>query len=62
MKTGICISSVIRDILIDKGIIFPSAQDIAEEIDNKITKEDWLETFNGTTFEKTFTPKGKEND
>ncbi len=59
-KTGLAISSFIRETLMHKlHLPYERAQEIAEFIDNEITKADWLETFNGTTYTVSFRPEPK---
>lgn len=56
METGIRVSGLMRDYLVIAGIDYDKAVELSQQFDEQIKEMDWLETYNGTTFEKSFTP------
>ena len=59
-KTGISVSGLFRDMLVEHGLCdFETAVSLSNHFDSIIVQVDWLDTYNGTTFDKTFTPNKK---
>jgi hypothetical protein len=53
---GIGITAIVRDMLVLHGLPFKEANDLATILDENITRQDFLFTYNGTTFTKTYDP------
>lgn len=57
-RHGVSVPGIVRELLVQKRIMdYAEAVKFSEEVDRMIAKQDWLETLNGTTFEKTFVPR-----
>lgn len=62
-KCGIAVTALMREYL-NKFVDYTTAVELSNEFDATIRNADWLETLNGTTFDKGFCPtyfKSKQN-
>ena len=59
-KVGYSVPRVVRDRLLvhELHIPYEEAVRLSELLDQQLKEADWLELYDGTTFEKTFVPKG----
>ncbi|MCL6578000.1 MAG: hypothetical protein K6T73_01255 [Candidatus Bathyarchaeota archaeon] len=55
---GIEVSGLFRDLLVLYGHPYKEAVEISKSLDQKLKGMDWLSLYDGTTFEKTYTPEG----
>ena len=56
-KIGRAVTATMRELLLQHNLCnFQTALNISTEFDTLIREADWLETLNGTTFDKTFDP------
>lgn len=57
MSFGYHVPALVREIIMCRlGVDYGKAQEIANELDQRLSEAEWLALFNGTTFEKAFTP------
>lgn len=57
IKAGYRVSGLMRDYLIMAGIDSKRAEQYAEQFNDQIKSADWLETFEGVTFDRGFVPE-----
>lgn len=53
------VSALIRESFLLKGMSYAEVEEIVQTIDKRIAESESLSTYNGTTFERTFVPKGR---
>jgi hypothetical protein len=57
-KIGLAVTATMRELLLQHGLCdFATAEAISQVFDEFLVDADWLETLNGTTFDKTFVPQ-----
>jgi hypothetical protein len=56
-KVGRAVTATMRELLVKHNLCdFKTALEISTEFDALIKEADWLETLNGTAFDKSFVP------
>jgi len=53
---GYSIPALVRELLVNRGWTLQDATDFSREVDQHLVGADWLELYNGTTFDLAYTP------
>jgi hypothetical protein len=55
-KLGLNVCSYVLNLLIFNGMGYKDAERLSQQLDHRMREAAWLTTFDGTTFERTYTP------